>query len=70
VNSFSFSHIRRQIGIVSQEPILFNRSVYENIKYNTKDATFEDVVRVSKLAKAFDFIEEGNFGVMKKEKES
>lgn len=51
------------MGIVSQEPVLFNRSVYENIKYNIKDATFDDVVEASKQAKAFDFIIEGNFGL-------
>ena len=55
--------MRRQIGIVSQEPILFNRSVFDNIKYNSKNATFQDVVRASKMAKAYDFICEGAFGM-------
>ena len=57
------SHLRRQLGIVSQEPVLFNRSVYENIKYNSKNATFQDVVTASKMAKAYDFICQGNFGM-------
>ena len=48
--------------------MLFNRSVYENIKYNMKEAKFEDVVEASKLAKAFDFICEGNFGITNKKK--
>ena len=48
--------------------MLFNRSVYENIKYNMKEAKFEDVVEASKLAKAFDFICEGNFGLTNQKK--
>lgn len=51
------------MGIVSQEPALFNRSVYDNIKYNCESATVEDVVKASQMAKAYDFICQGNFGM-------
>lgn len=64
------SYLRRQLGIVSQEPVLFNRSVYENIKYNCKSATFDDVVNASKMAKAYDFVCEGNFGMKEDDEES
>lgn len=63
LSTYSASHLRRQFGIVSQEPALFNRSIYENIKYNCKNATFEDVLHASKMAKAYDFILNGNFGM-------
>jgi len=63
IMSYSLSELRRQLGIVSQEPALFNRSIYENIKYNCKHATFDDVVHASKLAKAYDFVVQGNFGM-------
>ena len=67
INNYSISHLRRQLGIVSQEPVLFNRSVYENIKYNCKGATFQDVVTASKMAKAYDFVCQGNFGMEEEE---
>ena len=54
--------INKILGIVMQEPVLFNRSVYENIKYNTNNVGLEEVVAVSKKAKAYDFIIEGKFG--------
>ena len=63
INKYNISQLRQELGIVSQEPVLFNRSVFDNIKYNMKEATFEDVVEASKKAKAFDFICEGNFGL-------
>lgn len=51
------------MSVVSQEPVLFNRSIYENIKYNQVDATYEDVVIAARMANCYDFIQQGNFGV-------
>ena len=56
INKYNLSQLRRKLGIVAQEPVLFNRSVYDNIKYNMKEATFEDVIEATRAAKAFDFI--------------
>lgn len=50
------SWLRRQIGTVSQEPILFSATVAENIKYGNPDATHEEVVEAAKTANAHDFI--------------
>lgn len=44
------------IGMVLQEPFLFSKSVYENVKYNTASATREDVVQACKTIGAHDFI--------------
>ena len=63
INLYDVRFLRRQLGIVSQEPALFNRSVYDNIKYNCESATVEDVVKASQMAKAYDFICQGNFGM-------
>ena len=41
---------------MSQEPILFNVSIYENISYGNSDATKEDIERAAELADAHDFI--------------
>ena len=54
--------LTRTLGVVMQEPVLFNRSVFKNIKYNCHNVTFEDVENASKMANAFDFINEGKFG--------
>ena len=45
-----------------QEPVLFNRSVYKNIRYNCESVGYEQVVNASKMANALDFINEGKFG--------
>jgi ATP-binding cassette subfamily B protein len=44
------------IGFVPQEPILFHRSLYENILYGRRDATYDEVVEASKKAHAHEFI--------------
>ena len=48
--------LRKQIGIVSQESILFNDSVFNNIAFGVENAKEEDVIRAAKIANAHDFI--------------
>jgi ATP-binding cassette, subfamily B, bacterial len=48
--------LRAQIAIVQQEPILFHRSLAENIAYGKPGATQAEIERASKLANAHDFI--------------
>lgn len=48
--------LRRAISYVPQEPLLFHRSVFENIAYGKPDATPEQVQEAAKLAYADDFI--------------
>jgi ATP-binding cassette subfamily B protein len=48
--------LRQQIAIVQQEPILFHRSLAENIAYARPGATREEVIAAAKLASAHDFI--------------
>ena len=45
------------MGIVTQESILFNDTVYNNIKFGVEDATYEDVLNAAKIANAHEFIE-------------
>jgi ATP-binding cassette subfamily B protein len=49
--------LRREIGIVSQDPFLFSATVRENIAFGRPDATDEDVIRAATLAQAHEFIE-------------
>lgn len=50
------SSLRRQIGVVLQENVLFNRSVRENIALADPGVPFEEVVRAARLAGAHEFI--------------
>lgn len=50
------SSLRRQIGVVLQENVLFNRSVRENIALADPGVPFDDVVRAATLAGAHEFI--------------
>ena len=48
--------LRRQIGIVPQDPLLFSGSIADNIALTRPDATNDDIIEAAKLACAHDFI--------------
>jgi ATP-binding cassette subfamily B protein len=48
--------MRRQIGLVLQEPFLFNGTIAENIAYGRPDAGFEEIVEAAKAGNAHNFI--------------
>ncbi|KAJ57273.1 multidrug ABC transporter ATP-binding protein [Actibacterium mucosum KCTC 23349] len=48
--------LRRQIGMVTQETAMFNRSARDNILYGQPDASEDDVIAAAKRAEAHDFI--------------
>ena len=48
--------LREQFGVVLQDPVLFKKSVADNIAYGVPDATREDVVDATRLANAHDFV--------------
>jgi subfamily B ATP-binding cassette protein MsbA len=56
IREFTVSDLRRRIAIVSQDPILFNETVRNNIVYGSPDATEEQVVAAARAAFAHDFI--------------
>ncbi len=49
--------LRNNISFVPQDPILFHRTLMENIRYGKRDATDEEVIQASKLAHCDDFID-------------
>jgi subfamily B ATP-binding cassette protein MsbA len=53
---FSLTSLRSLMGIVTQETILFNDTVYSNVSYGTPEATKEDVENAARAANAHDFI--------------
>jgi len=48
--------LRKSIALVPQDPILFHRSVKENIAYGNSKASMEEIIKASKMAKCHDFI--------------
>jgi ATP-binding cassette subfamily B protein len=56
VASATQESLRSQIAIVQQEPILFHRSLAENISYARPEATQAEIERAARLANAHDFI--------------
>lgn len=58
IRDVTLSSLRSQIGLVTQELILFNDTVRNNIAYGLEDISPDSVVEAAKAAKAEDFIEE------------
>jgi ATP-binding cassette subfamily B protein len=54
--------LHRAISYVPQEPLLFHRTIRENIAYGNPDISIEDVVEAAKRAHAHEFIETLPFG--------
>ena len=50
--------LRQQVGYVPQEPLLFHRSIHDNIAYGRPDASFEEVREAACKANACEFIED------------
>jgi len=57
IKDYRIDDIRGLTGIVTQEPILFNDTVLNNIAFGKEDVTEDDVVRAAKVANANEFIE-------------
>ncbi|XP_019418125.1 PREDICTED: ABC transporter B family member 9-like [Lupinus angustifolius] len=56
IRKFRLSWLRQQMGLVGQEPILFNESIRSNIAYGKEDATEEEIVAAAQTANAHKFI--------------
>ena len=56
IRSLNLRWLRRQIGLVAQEPVLFSTTILENIKYGNPDATVAMVEAAARAANAEEFI--------------
>ena len=56
IKDVKLSSLRSAIALVSQEPILFDISIGDNIAYGNKAASNEDIINAAKSASAHDFI--------------
>jgi subfamily B ATP-binding cassette protein MsbA len=57
IRDYKLLDLRNQMGIVSQEPILFNDSIFNNIAFGLETATQEMVEQAARVANVHDFIE-------------
>jgi ATP-binding cassette subfamily B protein len=62
ISKISQKNLREQISFVPQEPVLFHRTLMENIRYGRRDATDEEVLRAAYLAHCNEFIGSLPFG--------
>ncbi len=58
IRRYSLKSVRDLVGIVHQDNFLFTLSIRDNIAFGKKDASFDEIVKAAKLAKAHDFIME------------
>ena len=56
LNEYDLKWLRQQIGVVSQEPVLFHTNIRENILFGADSATDEEIHQAAKIANAHDFI--------------
>lgn len=56
IKRFNINSLRQKIGLVTQESILFNDTIFKNIAFGNQDATMEQVVQAARIANAHDFI--------------
>jgi ATP-binding cassette subfamily B protein len=62
IRDLKLAALRRNIGVVFQEGLLFNRSIGENLRIGKPDATDEELRQACERAQALEFIEDGYHG--------
>ncbi|MFN8316901.1 MAG: ABC transporter ATP-binding protein [Chitinophagales bacterium] len=62
IRSLRLNSLRGLLSVVSQEPVLFNDTVYNNIVFGWPNATKEQVIEAARIANALDFIEKLELG--------
>ncbi|XP_073438022.1 ATP-dependent translocase ABCB1 [Dendrobates tinctorius] len=56
IRNLNTRYLREIIGVVSQEPVLFDTTIAENIRYGREDVTMEEIIQATKEANAYNFI--------------
>jgi subfamily B ATP-binding cassette protein MsbA len=62
LQDYDLESLRQQIGVVTQESILFNDTIFNNIAFGMEDAREEDVIHAAKVANAHAFITQTDDG--------
>jgi ATP-binding cassette subfamily B protein len=58
VRDVTLQSLRREIGVIAQDPFLFSATVRENLAFGRPEATDEEIERAARLAQAHEFIEQ------------
>ena len=58
LRDLTIASVRNSMSVVSQEVMLFDDTIIENIRYGKTDATEEEIIKAAKLAEADEFIQE------------
>lgn len=56
ISKLNVGWFRSYIGLVGQEPVLFDTTIRENIRYGNESVTEEEMIKAAKEANAHDFI--------------
>lgn len=62
ITDYEIESLRKQMGVVTQESILFNDTIFNNIAFGMKNVKEEDVINAAKVANAHDFIMQSEEG--------
>ncbi len=62
ITTVTLASLRRQIGVVPQDTVLFSGTIVENIAYGRSDVSLEQIQRAAKIANAHEFIEDFPLG--------
>ena len=57
VKEYPFFQLRSQIGIVPQQSVLFSGTIRDNMKWQNKNSSDEDIIKALKIAQAYEFIQ-------------
>lgn len=63
LKQLNLNEFRRQVGYVGQEPVLFNETIRENLRYANPTASDEEMVEALKKANAWGFVEKNPLGL-------
>lgn len=58
IRKTSLQNLRRQMAVVTQETMLFDDTIYENIRYGNPDASHDEIVSAARRAHVSDFLED------------
>jgi len=62
IKTIARKHLRRRVGLVLQEPFLYSKTIYDNLRMAAPDATREQVLAAAEDAQALEFIEQSDKG--------
>ncbi|HMK42150.1 MAG TPA: glucan ABC transporter ATP-binding protein/ permease [Methyloceanibacter sp.] len=63
IRNIKLACLRRNIGVIFQEPLLFNRSIADNLRVGNPEATEADIRRALERAQAIEFVERHEGGL-------